>query len=184
MGETALVVLVPEAEALVAAHRLRYDPAAAAGVPAHVTVLYPFRSVLDEGDAAAVGELAAAVPAFDVTFATLARFPGDVVYLAPDPAEPFRLLTAAAIASFPDCPPYGGTISDPVPHLTVADGVDDATADALDAEVRLGLPITCRVEQLTLMAGNANGRWDVVRHWPLGSATASRGDGSVPAGQR
>jgi hypothetical protein len=40
--ESALVVVVPEAEAAVNAHRRRLDPAAAWGVPAHVTVLYPF----------------------------------------------------------------------------------------------------------------------------------------------
>src|SRR5687768_15961678 len=124
MNETALVVLVPEAEALVADHRLRHDPSAAAGVPDHVTVLYPFRSVIDDIAADAIAEIAASVPAFDVVFTTLGRFPGEVVYLVPEPAEPFLRLTAAAAASFPDRPPYGGAILDPIPHLTVADGVD------------------------------------------------------------
>lgn len=40
--ESALVVLVPEAEALVKSFRDRHDPSAAAGVPAHITLLYPF----------------------------------------------------------------------------------------------------------------------------------------------
>ena len=100
MSETALVVLVPEAEALVGAHRLRHDPSAAVGVPAHVTVLYPFRSMVDYRVADVVGGLAADVPAFDVEFAALARFPGEVVYLAPVPATPFRRLTAR-VASTP-----------------------------------------------------------------------------------
>ena len=43
LDESALVVLVPEAESLVQAFRDRYDPSAAAGVPAHITLLYPFR---------------------------------------------------------------------------------------------------------------------------------------------
>jgi hypothetical protein len=42
---TALVILVPEAEALVKAFRERYDPSAAEGMPAHVTVLYPFKTL-------------------------------------------------------------------------------------------------------------------------------------------
>ena len=62
---TALVVLVPEAEPVVAAHRLRHDPAAADGVPAHVTVLYPFRTEPDDTTLEAVAAIAAAVPAFD-----------------------------------------------------------------------------------------------------------------------
>jgi 2'-5' RNA ligase superfamily len=168
MGETALVVLVPEAEPLVAVHRLRHDPAAAVGVPAHVTILYPFRSIVDDAAIDVVAQLAANVAAFDLTFLVLARFPGLVVYLVPDPAEPFRQLTARAVASFPDCPPYSGAIPDPIPHLTVADGVDAASAAAIDIAVQPGLPVASRVERLTLIAENPAGRWATVRHWPLG----------------
>jgi len=39
--ESALMVLVPEAERLVKPFRDRYDPSAAAGIPAHITLLYP-----------------------------------------------------------------------------------------------------------------------------------------------
>jgi hypothetical protein len=41
LNESALVV--PEAEPLVKPFRDRYDPSAAAGVPAHITLLYPFK---------------------------------------------------------------------------------------------------------------------------------------------
>ena len=107
-----------------------------------MTVLYPFAEVDD--DTAPRSAIAAAVPAFD----------GDVPHDGPLPrrrrlprpraAAPFHELIARCIAAFPDCPPYGGTIPDPLPHLTVADGVDEPTADALDAKVRSGLPITSR----------------------------------------
>jgi len=40
---TALVILVPEAETLVQAFRDQYDPSAAEGMPALITVLYPFK---------------------------------------------------------------------------------------------------------------------------------------------
>jgi len=39
---SALVVLVPEAGALVGRLRQRYDPSAAVGMPAHITLNYPF----------------------------------------------------------------------------------------------------------------------------------------------
>src|SRR5712675_2883024 len=42
MAESALIVRVPAAEPHVSGLRARFDPAAALGVPAHVTVLYPF----------------------------------------------------------------------------------------------------------------------------------------------
>jgi hypothetical protein len=39
---SAVVVPVPEAEPRVGALRTALDPSAALGVPAHVTILYPF----------------------------------------------------------------------------------------------------------------------------------------------
>lgn len=41
-SESAVLVPVPEAERVVSPHRASLDGAAALGVPAHVTVLYPF----------------------------------------------------------------------------------------------------------------------------------------------
>jgi len=39
---TALIIAVPEVESLVSVFRVRHDSAFAEGVPAHITVLYPF----------------------------------------------------------------------------------------------------------------------------------------------
>jgi hypothetical protein len=44
MAQSAIVVVVEEAEPVVGAHRLRHDPVASLGVPAHVTILYPLRT--------------------------------------------------------------------------------------------------------------------------------------------
>ncbi|MEV0650638.1 2'-5' RNA ligase family protein [Phytomonospora sp. NPDC050363] len=98
-GETALVIAVPEVEPAVGAWRRRFDSAAAAGVPAHVTVLYPF---LDIGrvDTAALAALFGGHRAFDVRFEQSARFP-EVLYLAPTPERPFRELTEAVAARWP-----------------------------------------------------------------------------------
>ena len=49
-GESALVVLIPEAEALAGPFRDKYEPSAAAGVPAHITLLYPFKAPDDIDD--------------------------------------------------------------------------------------------------------------------------------------
>jgi hypothetical protein len=40
--QSALIVTVPAAEEAVGPHRAHFDKAAAWGVPAHVTILYPF----------------------------------------------------------------------------------------------------------------------------------------------
>jgi len=59
-GETVLIVKVPEAEPAVGEWRTQFDPVAAAGIPAHITVLAPF---LDRRlvDASVLGELEALV---------------------------------------------------------------------------------------------------------------------------
>ena len=160
-------MLVPEAEPLVAAHRLVHDPMAARGVPAHVTVLHPFRAVVDASTADEVETITAAIDAFDATFGVVARFPGEVVYLCPEPLDRFKEMTRAFVDAFPDCPPYGGAFPDPHPHLTVGSGVDGATADSLGSVLAPGLPISTRVDRLTLLVEDEQGQWTVDRSWPL-----------------
>ena len=101
MPHSALIVAVPEAEPLVGKWRLRYDNASL-GIPAHVTLLFPFLPAgkLDEASFAELRELFAAQPAFSVAFPLVARFP-EIVWLAPEPAEPFRLLTELIFGRYP-----------------------------------------------------------------------------------
>jgi hypothetical protein len=99
--ESAVLVPVPEAERVVSRHRARLDAAAALGVPAHVTVLFPFVPP-SEIAAATLESLAAALAsagAFDCEFPDTAWFGSDVLWLAPRPAAPFRALTRAVTAS-------------------------------------------------------------------------------------
>ena len=85
---SALIVAVAEAEPAVADHRERLDRAATWGVPAHITVLYPFLPPADlEAAATAVREhlpiharvtsmrLAVGCPDPGATWSTLAEFP-------------------------------------------------------------------------------------------------------------
>ena len=88
------------------------------------------------------------VAAFDCVFAHTEWFGDEVVWLAPEPAEPFRAPHAPAIwQAFPDHPPYAGALpDDPTPHLTVGGPIRDAAAALLAAEaaVRAGLPVHTR----------------------------------------
>lgn len=151
-GQTALVVPVPEAEAVVRPWRDRFDPAAPAGVPAHVTVLFPFltASRVDDATCAALDEIFGRHRSFEVRFEKSGRFPG-VVYLAPTPEAPFRRLTEAVVERWPEAPPYGGKY-EPHPHLTVAQGQDDAVLDEIEAGLRSALPFTARVPTVDLVA--------------------------------
>jgi 2'-5' RNA ligase len=167
-GESALIVAVPEAEPAVGAHRAELD---AGGVPAHVTVLFPFLPPdrLDDDVLATVAGVVGSVPAFDVALARVAWFGDRVVWLAPEPAAPFRALTIALWHRFPEAPPYGGEHTDLVPHLTIGhDALRERLAAAAE-EVAAHLPIAARVEAVRLIArGGVTEPWRTVRELPLG----------------
>jgi len=131
-SHSALVVTIPEAERVVAPHRERLDQAASWGVPAHVTVLFPFLppDEIDEQVLATLGRAAATVPAFFVALDRLGWFGERVVWLAPSPAEPFQRLTAAVTSHFPGVQPYDGAFDEVVPHLTLG---HDHPVDVLKA---------------------------------------------------
>ena len=154
---SAVIVPVPEAELLVAAHRRLLDPAGAWGVPAHVTLLFPFvpPAQVDDEVLTRLADAVQSVAAFDCVFAHTEWFGDEVVWLAPEPDEPFRRLTARIWEVFPEHPPYAGALPDPTPHLTVGGPIRDAAAAMLAAEaaVRVGLPVHTRVERALLMAG-------------------------------
>jgi hypothetical protein len=170
--ETAVLVLVPEAEAAVAAHRAHLDVAASWGVPAHLSVVYPFVPAADV-DEHVLTELAIAVgtvPAFDCVFPRTDWFGDEVLWLAPEPDAPFRDLTRALVEAFPAHQPYGGVHDDPVPHLTVGELRLGSTAELTAAEcaVRAHLPIRARIERAVLLAGRPEpGAWRLVQTFDL-----------------
>ncbi|GAA3047790.1 2'-5' RNA ligase family protein [Pseudonocardia yunnanensis] len=171
MSESAVIVPVPEAEPVVGEFRASLDRSAGWGVPAHVTVIYPFlapdRLGLDE--LRRLRDAVRSVPRFDVSFPEVRWFADTVVWLAPHPADGFRALIDAVWSAFPECPPYGGAFDTPVPHLTIG---DDAALDALSAAgdaVSRRLPVTASVQVAHLFQGSATpGAWRSVAELPLG----------------
>jgi 2'-5' RNA ligase len=156
---------------------LRESETARLGVPAHVTLLFPFAETPSLGPEtfASIGRVVADAPAFDVTFGEIRRFepgegaPNGVVWLAPEPAEPFLSLIDRLWQAFPDYPPYGGAFDEVIPHVTIAD--DDGTRmDANEAEAVLHLPFRRRVSAAALIVEGPNGRWRTRRRFPLGAA--------------
>jgi 2'-5' RNA ligase len=95
-------------------------PPLPSGLPAHVTLLFPFPEP-DSEVVEATRETLADVAVFDVVFREVRRFP-NVAYLVPEPAERFVALTGALVERFPAWQPYGGKFDDVIPHLTIADG--------------------------------------------------------------
>ncbi|GAA5130088.1 2'-5' RNA ligase family protein [Pseudonocardia adelaidensis] len=167
---SAVVVPVPEAEPRVGVLRAALDPSATLGVPAHVTIMFPFvpPARLDDAVVAALGEVLAAVPAFEVEFSKVSWF-SDVVWWAPEPAEPFVALTHAVAARF-GLEPYEGAYGDAVvPHLTIGHGAPMDRMRAAEAEVAAGPPLRASVRTASLMTGSrAAGSWTTVAELPLG----------------
>jgi len=93
------------------------------------------------------------------------RWPG-VLWLAPEPAEPFAALTRAVSARHPEYPPYGGGHDTLIPHLTV--GHHDEPPKDLDAELRRGLPIAARATHVVQFVEVGPDRWRGRRCFPLG----------------
>jgi len=173
--ESAVVVLIPEADNLLETFRKHRDPSAAVGVPAHVTILYPFKAPaeLTAETVSTLRELFASVPAFRVCFAETKCFL-DVLYLAPVPDEPFRHLTEIVTDRFPDTPPYGGEFADVIPHLTVAQVDDPQQLEQIAAEFHLvarsKLPLRAEVQSVALM-DNSSGQWQICAQFALRSDT-------------
>jgi hypothetical protein len=158
MPRTALIVPVPEAEPQISELRLAHDSSAARGVPAHVTILFPFLET-GELEEAAVAELIAHFPAFDFELDRVERFPDGTTWLRPVPSTPFVDLTAAVWQRWPERPPYGGTFDEVIPHVTISE---------TPLDVELQLPIAARARVVTLIEEDeANGRWAARLHLPL-----------------
>jgi hypothetical protein len=162
VAESAFIVRVPEAEAAVRDLRQRCDPAAALGVPAHITILSPFMppgritpQVLHAAQAALKTSRA-----FSFTLGELGRWP-ETTYLVPRPAAPFVRMTRALAQAFPEFPPYAGRHAEVAPHLTIADG-SALLADRAEGELRAILPglgpltSVCRTVDLI---ENSSGIW-------------------------
>ena len=171
--ESALLVPVPSAAAAVDALRRRLDPSAVWGVPVHVTILYPFLPPegLDANIVADLEILFRTVPSFRFELRTVNWFGTTVLWLAPDPDTPFRELTRLVTTRWPDLPPYGGEVSDPVPHLTVGEGAPAEQLEEAALQVAERLPIAAVAEEVWLMTGTyAPNTWTLEAAFPLQGA--------------
>jgi 2'-5' RNA ligase len=156
--------------------RHREVASARAGAPAHVTLLFPFvpARLLRTEHLERLAEVVASVPAFDVAFREVRRWdagggaPEGLIWLDPEPSEPFIELTKALGRAFPDYQPYGGIHDTIVPHLTIASD-DRRRLQAIQAEAGRSLPLRRRVSSAILIVEGADGRWRTRGRFPLGA---------------
>lgn len=167
-GQSGVVIPVPEADPLLTAVGERFPEAVRAGVPAHVSVLYPFlpAEALDDRVVDALSELFAQQPVMSVEFAECYRR-GQFVALRPDPSRGLQELTNAVCARWPGLVPYDGAYGDVEPHLTVALRTAGSRAAAVEHElVPQRLPIRSELREAWLLV--FDGRWRLHQRFAFG----------------
>jgi 2'-5' RNA ligase len=159
--QSAVLVPVPEADAVVGRWRYQYDPVAGAGVPAHITLIVPWLppEEITEADLGELDETLEGVNAFDFKLHHVDWFGRRVLWVAPEPAAPFLALTARLAERF-GTPPWEDEFDEVVPHLTVAHASDGVELVPVAAEVSSRLPVACRAEEVWVMIGDG-------AHWML-----------------
>jgi 2'-5' RNA ligase len=170
VAATAIVVPFRAVPAVVDRRRRELTTDGADGMPPHITLISPFVDDADltEADVDRLrGVLAASAP-FDVTLARFARFDAQppVLYLEPEPPEPFLAMITAIEQAFPAFPPFGGVHETVIPHLTVAYSDDPAALGAVEAEVGRHLPVHARVTEVVVMEHRAD-NWRPREHITL-----------------
>ena len=154
MGHTVLAVPVPALDEVVRQRTAWYDPSFVSTDPAfvhaHITVLAPWLAAPSARDLAVVADVARSIAPAEVALRDVTAFPGGVIHLRPEPDEPFRKLTAALAAEFPECPPYAGLFPDPVPHLTLDHPAGGVSLTQVRDRLAPHLPVTVVADQIDL----------------------------------
>jgi 2'-5' RNA ligase len=154
--------------------RAQLDPdAVAAGIPLHVTLLFPFvpPETLEDDVLWSLEEFFAARAALKLSLVELGEFPG-VVYAVPEPGADLKGWVADLLERFPEYPPYGGEFADVVPHATLGtwerpDRRDDVMASARELTRRM-FPLACDVRDVALLEEYGPDQWRERRRFPLG----------------
>ena len=87
------MIPVPEAEHVLHRWRSKYTPSGREGLGAHITLLFPFAEPEElPGELERMRAHFAQAAPFRFSLTEARRFEDGVLYLAPEPAEPFRRL--------------------------------------------------------------------------------------------
>ena len=152
MAETAIIVPVDPAEEIVGGWRREHTPSGSKGMQAHVTLLAPFTppEQLTADRMREVRDVLEDFQPFDFELPRAAYLDlgsRRVLYLQPEPAQPFVDLISAVVSRFPAHPPYGDSCLRPLAHLTVATSADDALLAAIENAVQRKLPISAKATE-------------------------------------
>ena len=145
MRETYTAISIPVFDAMfLQSFRLKHISTPATKMPPHISLVGPFKDMesIDQKDIQSLQEITDSFPCFHFTLQKTGCFPHiQVLYLEPEPVEPFMALNRAFCTKFPEVIPG---FADPVMHLTLArvnDGELDKVEDEFYKEFGKQLPI-------------------------------------------
>lgn len=144
---------------------------------AHITLLGPFvpEAELTAQADTELAALFAATEAFAFALSEVRVFPSGLVYLHPEPAEPFARLTEALAARHPEHPPYAGQFA-PVPHLSLCAVGPGRDLALVHDELAATLPVRAVAEEVRLVRYEERGT-RTLRSYPLGPRVGEPGKG-------
>jgi len=175
MAPTVIIVPVPEAEPAVDLLRRANTPDGAEGMPAHVTLIYPFTedSQLVADRIAEVRAVLEQFSAFEFVLSEVRRFDNlpneSYVWLAPTPGWPFVQMVEELASAFREYPPFGGAFATVIPHLTIAASTDADLLDRVANQAAAALPIKARAETACIMQ-RVGGRWRLAAEFLLATS--------------
>ncbi|MGH9043508.1 MAG: 2'-5' RNA ligase family protein [Acidimicrobiales bacterium] len=160
-AQTTLIVPVPEMS--VPNPCRMWSPRPAAMAP-HVTVMFPFLAPcdLDEVTIDKLGLLFGTVRSFSFSMERTGTF-GEVLWVAPEPADAFRQLTQMVQASWPSVAPYGGAFQEVVPHVTIGQA---RFGRRPSRRLLARLPIEATAREVKLLATLGRG-WTEIGRFPF-----------------
>jgi 2'-5' RNA ligase len=174
--DSALVIPVSLPPRLERERRL-YVSVAAHGVPAHLTLLYPFIAPADlsDHDRQRIASILEQHPAIDYSLGGIRAWP-TALYLEVLPASPFAQLVDDLNAAYPAWVPYRGEFSY-VPHVTVAelrpaDSLQIAHPPRFSSPRR---PLGRRAERAILIVQDQADRWHTRWRFELGRQAVTVG---------
>lgn len=137
---------------------------ASLGVPAHVTLLFPFLAPADlrEADRRRIASILAGHPPIEYRLSRVRDW-DTVRYLDVEPSGPFIRLVETLVAAYPAWSPYGGAFPY-VPHVTIAER--NGLAEPIVADPRAPLPRVA--DRAVLLVEDAEGRWHTRWRFRLG----------------
>ena len=152
--DSALVVPVDLPRRLESVRRARVANATL-GVPAHTTLLFPFKppTELREADRRRIAGILAANGPIAYRLIGLRDW-ATARYLEVEPQAPFTRLVERLVAAYPAFPPYGGEFPY-VPHVTISEG-SPREHPPTDAPRR---PLERVADRALLIVEGPDGRW-------------------------